>query len=242
MQLLQKLQNYAYRMLFTKRERSGDTAPLVAPLLIESSTAKLFLSITDLPLSNFIACEVDEDYTKLVKSGTASESELLGAWMDIKQQYMEALGHPGAAKYFEQYKKFMRLQTQYTCALHIIDVLSKFYVKEFETELEDILHVKLKLDPSDLTKYFTTLKRAGNLIQGLKIKLEVIKQKIEAATEAGDSKKPTREYFQTCLIAISDFVKYRISDEISTFEYCKRVKDLNAAARKMETNKLFKKR
>lgn len=231
---MQKKQNRLWR--FSKKAQNTSSTQQKQSLNPESSQLNLYRSIGRLPLNVFINCVVDKDYSGLVISGTATQSEFLEAWADLNSQYAEIMGDAEYKVYSALYKELAILTLKVAEIEAIIEVLSYFpYYPLFE-KLNEHLSVSWQYDYSNVEEYEKLLKRAYNRSREFVIRLESKKIAFDSMqSKFKEGKPPTREYFNSMLISLSDHVKYRISDDITVFEFCQRVNNLSKHLEKWQT-------
>jgi hypothetical protein len=224
MQLKNKL-----RWPFTRKGLNSST---VEPTLQENkdiTSCSLYRSISDLPLSVFITCMVSDDLTALIISGTAQPQELLTAWADIKQQYADAVGDHEHRLATSLYRDLAILTCNYQLVLLLVDLLSKVYKKELADELNELLGTLFAFDISDPEKYQSELERCLKRSKAIEMDIELKERQYLSVSKStkGESFKPTKEYFHSILITLSDHAKYAIQDNITVFEFCNRLKRYN---------------
>jgi hypothetical protein len=224
------------RSLFTKNKENGGTSTHLKPIASTSPLRRLYQHINDLPLYLFVDCIVDKRYPVLVIHGTFTQEEILNAWYLIVDQYNAALGDSENKLSLSLYKIILTKETDYEQILCAINVLSSIYDQYFANALNKLLGTQFKFDPSDADAYLDMLKRCKNRAKGIKLELDRRKLEFEAIQQRqeGEKTEPTREYFQTILINLSDYAKYQIDDKIKVFEFCERVKRLAKYLEKMQ--------
>ena len=216
-----------WRTLFTRKGDHGGTQNYHAPLQTASPRAKLYTSITTLPLSLYKRAEIHNDLQALIIEGPPDIRELIEAWSTIKLEYAEAMGGAETKAYTQAFVTFLQHQHDYDACVFLIDLLKNTYATPLETELNALLRTELHLNPHDREDYFKKLKKASFSAKEYKVRAAEAKSRLKKlAQKHEEGGKVDEEYFQTMLIELSNHAKYQITDNISTFEYCKRVKDL----------------
>lgn len=189
-------------------------------------SAKWYQHITELPLNRFIDCLVDGNIYALVITGKPTDEELMTAWGNIQTEYADAIGNHEYRLYVNLFKEVTLLSVNLQLIMTAIEILEDVYSKELTGKLNKLLSSNITLDPADPEKYKSSLKRFDMRSKGLKIDLD-LKQIQLKAMEAKINKpgdKPTREYYHSVLITLSDHAKYQIPDSITVFEFCDRMK------------------
>lgn len=224
MQLKNKL-----RSLFTRKDLNSSTAELTSPLKEAITSGSLYRSISDLPLSIFIKCIVDDDLHSLIISGTVQPSELIEAWSEIRQQYADAIGDHEHRFATSLYKEVSLLKNKYQSIILLIDMLSHAYKKELADELNDLLGTNFSFNTDDTEKYAHELQRCLTRSNSFLLDLELKERQYESISgnSSKSSKPPKKEYFYSILITLSDHAKYAVQDTITVFEFCERLKRYN---------------
>jgi hypothetical protein len=182
---------------------------------------------------------VDGNYNALVIAGHPTEHELLIAWSNIQQEDADAAGDHEHRLYITLFKEVTLLKVTLQTIHYLIEILQEVYYEPFTVQLNGLLRTSLKFDHTDKQKYQETLRRCFNRSKGLKIDLELKLIQFKAIEkknqEAG--KKPTREYFQSILITLSDHAKYPVQDNVSVYEFRDRIRRFNKYCEQVEKMK-----
>jgi hypothetical protein len=219
------------RKLFTRKETntglSLSTSPL--PEVIKSKQSCLIYSdISKLPLSRFIDCSVDGDISALIIEGEPSQDELQAAWAQILEQYSEAVGDNEQKAMLSLFKEINRLQVNIDQVYLLVGAMKSYYVKLFAKELNKILNTSLSFDPQNQEAYENALKRCLSRCKAWELQKELKMSQYLALQKKFDglASKQSREYYSDILIALSNSAGYEISEEISVYKFCKRLKQL----------------
>lgn len=201
-------------------EKTPDTTPL-------SNT--FYRSIIDLPLRNFITCAVDGNLSALVISGFPNPLELELAWVDIQQEYSDAIGHNEAKLYISVLKEIILTEGKLSLIETTVKILSQIHSVELCKQLNKLCETSFAFDPENEEKYFNELQRCINRSKSLKIKADLKRGQFEAIKKKfeGKGEKLTREYFASILITLSDHAKYPVTDSITVYEYAERLRRFN---------------
>lgn len=191
-----------------------------------TQSAKWYRHITELPLNRFIDVIVDDNYAALIITGYPAHEDLLSAWGQIQSEYADAIGDHEHRMYVSLFKEVSVLAINLQLVNSAVEVLEKVYSAELAGRLNKLLGTTFKFDPADPEKYRATLKRCIMRSKAFKIDLDLkqiqLKGMQKEHNEAGA--KPSREYFQSILITLSDHAHYAIQDNITVFEFCDRIK------------------
>lgn len=229
------------RWPFIKKRSTTSTATTTLPSLKDIPSPKWYRSITELPLSCFIRVVVDENLHAIVISGNPDDMDLLHTWGDIQMQYADAMKDNEHKLMISLSREVQKLSITID-QIHIaLDNLKHRYVKEFADRVNKWLQSSFKFDYHIPGDYDNDIERAYRRTKGLKLDLDLKLMAYDAMKTkfASSDKKFTREYFQGILITLSDHVKFPVTDSITVFEYCDRVRRLNEHIdylKKQETN------
>lgn len=214
---------------YTKKDFSGTTLKQSQPLPITTQLPNIYRSINNLPLHKFIDCIVNHNLSTLIISGFPSEFELTESWSSIVQQYTDAMGNQEHRLYTNLTKEIAVNTIVYNLINRSVSILRKQYHQQLCKELNKLLSTSFKFDFQDQERYNKELDRCINRSKSLKINIDLLQIKVAELEKKfnGKSQTPTIEYYQTTLITLSDYAKYQISDSITVFEFCERIKRLN---------------
>lgn len=190
----------------------------------------IYLRISDLPLLDFIACCVDGDFSALVIKGNPSKEELQANWSKILEQYQTAIGDTNHRIFVGALREVHLIDLQIKVTILCIDTLrlapDEFFIKQLK--LRDRPCIKAKFDWEDQEAYNETLDKALSRVNGLKLDLEVKRSKFEALVNKDNKDNPKskmdRESFIANLITLSGTGFPIQAKDITTFEYCERLR------------------
>lgn len=222
---------------FIKRGTNGTTVQLNKPLPEVLETPNLFLSIHDLLLSGFIACDVDRNLSVLIKSGNATQEQLESAWEKIYEEYAYAVGDNENKLYLRLYKELCELVTRIYLIRKLVEILYKYRVKKLEDILNKELRTNFVFDPLKPEQYDKLLQKCYNKSKALVIQHDLkeiqFKSIEKGQKEKNKGQKPTKEYYSGILNALSSIHKYRIlANQITTFEYIDLIRLTNKMTQK----------
>jgi len=208
---------------------------------MDTPSAKWYQHITEMPLSKFIDCMVDDNIYALVITGHPSIEQLQLAWAQINQEYADVMGDNEHRMFVSVYRDIKVLETTLKLIHWLVDQLREVYYVEFANRLNALLNTRFKFDHTKPEQYFNELTRCINRSKGFKIDLDLKLAQFEvmqkSRKEQGEGKKPSREYYQAILITLSDHVKYPVSDSITVFEFCDRMRRFNDYCKQVEKMK-----
>jgi hypothetical protein len=179
-----------------------------------------------MPLSRFMDVVVDDNYAALIITGYPPIDELIQAWDQIKGEYADAIEHHEHKMYVSLFKEVSLLALNLQTINCLLEMLEQIYVPQFAASVNSILKTSFQFDPADPSKYQATIKNCRMRSKSIKINLDLKQLQLDAMQGKGDEpgKKPTREYYQSILVTLSNHVKYPVQDSISVFEFCDRMK------------------
>lgn len=193
---------------------------------MESQTVSLFQSINELPLSNFITCLVDNNLNALVKSGLPTSEVLQDTWIDILAEYSDCIGTNENKMFLSIYKELIVLDAKLKIIDSCADVLSGTHEDSIAKMLNELCKTNYKFLGENRIK---ELQSCLNRSKSLKIAFDLKMIQFEAIREKQNKgEKPSRKYFISILIFLSNHAKYAITDSISVAEYCERVRLYNS--------------
>lgn len=192
-------------------------------------SAKWYQHITEMPLNRFIDVVVDDNYASLVITGYPPPEELHKTWVIIQGEYADAMGDHDYRMYVSLFKEVTLLTVTLKTINYLVEILERVYYPDFANNLNKLLNITFQFDPADPVKYKTTLKNCLMRSKAIKINLDLKSIQLKAMEEKNQDpgKKPTREYFQSILINLSNHAKYHIHDNVTVFEFCDRIRRYN---------------
>lgn len=202
----------------------------------------LYQSITEIPLSNFIPCLTVGYLGGLIRSGTPTDDELLVAWTYLRSEFIAAMGQGEENVSIALHNEYCMLAVKYNMVKGLIELLQQCYDQSGVDMLNNLLDLKLCLDPKEPVSYKFFLQKAKNLSLDIQIDMKIAKMQYDNITEklAEEGNPYDEEFFIVVLKVLSDFVKYRIDKTISVYEYCCRVNDLKLYNKRIMMQKISK--
>ncbi|HEY4112187.1 hypothetical protein [Puia sp.] len=216
------------QLRYIKSKANGTTSTPLPPSDKAFLSRRLFRHINELPLYIFIDCLIDRRLSGLVISGVFTEEELAAAWFILVDQYNAAMGDTDGRLYLSLYKTIVLKEIDIKMIHDIVGVLNIVYDADLAQKLNSLIGASFKFNPLDVEGYKKMLQRCLNRSKGLQLDLDRRRLEFDTlkAKNQGEKIEPTREYFQTVLINLSDYAKYPVDDKITTFEYCERIRRL----------------
>src|ERR1051326_4835512 len=219
---------------FTKSTDSGRGAEEQKYSKRDTLTHTFFQHIADLPLRNFIDCNVNENLSALIISGFPTQEQLNAAWTNITQEYADATGDSEHILYLNLYKEISILLIDIQSAEKIIYLLTTMNSAFFQRELNELLHTDYAFDWNDQELYQRDLDRASNRVKALRnINYAMKKAKFDVMTKKNkEGQKPTVEYYREILITLGDHVNQTLSDTMPVLDFIIRIKRYNDYCKK----------
>jgi hypothetical protein len=183
-----------------------------------------------LPLTNYVNCLVNDNLYALVIEGQAGADVgvLQMAWLGIQQQYADAVGDSEYSHYLTLYRDVHVLNAKYEMVKEILNLMQVHYDDRLAKIINDELSTSFVFDWNNQEEYNKTIQRCINRSKALKLRMDMVKASYEAIqSKFEQGKKPDRNYFQSILITLSDHAGYHITDQITVYEFCDRIKRLN---------------
>lgn len=239
----------------SKKDATTASSPAAA-LQQEQPLLNIYQSISNLPLSIFIDCIVDNNLHALIISGTASDPyQLHKAWSNIMQQYSEAIGAGEYKVYLSLFREVSLLQLDYSAVHHMVECMKTIQeyivLKDFNCldeifthqqkvgeALNAILKTACKFNNKDCGSYYEELNKCIRRSASIKIKLDLKLLAFEAIQNKNkNGGVMDRAYFDSMLITISDHAKYEIGENITVSKYCERIKRYNQYYESLKSSK-----
>lgn len=228
-----------------ERETNTSLPKPEQPSQPENPSAKYYQSITTCPLNRYIDLVVNDNLNALTISGYPTSEELEAAKSRILQEYADAIGNHEYQMYLEMFKQVNLLsctvQQVHICVTQLDHVLllpdgipeKAMYRDIWSKEVNKLLLTTFFFDFGNIETYKRNLQRCINRSKGIKLELDLKLLRFESLKQKYEQgKKPDEGYFQAILITLSDHCGYHLTDGITVFEYCERIKRLNDAARR----------
>lgn len=197
-----------------------------------------YQSIDELPLNRFVDCLVDDNLKALVITGDPTNEQLYEAWGNISADYAERIGNHEFKLYKSLYRELELLRITLK-QIHFIaaraneetgveaGILRICYTQYFHNQLNKLLNTRCRLNYNDAKSYHAELDKCINRSKAIKIKIDLKLlsfEAIEKKNNARPGEKPTRQYFTSILVTLSDHAKYSLPETMKMGEYCERLK------------------
>ena len=161
-------------------------------------------------LNKFIACICDEDYSGLVKKGTATPEKLKQAWNKIYDEYLTIIKDKEQSYLMQLTKEVYLLEFKINIINTIVTSLSIRHDPEILKELKRWAPVWGEFNPGDEEKYLQELQLVINQNKRLIIELDSKSKELNDLIPK-EKTNITREYFDKLLVSVSKYMKYQVS-------------------------------
>jgi len=178
---------------------------------------KIYTTCYDLPLSRFIRCDVDGDYSALIieSDGPVDGETLKEAWQAIHQEYLDISGAAQDNYLLSLQTEINRLFIKRLCIVETV-ALSRKYRYDDAIKLLQGYGYRFPFDPNDPEAYHKDLDRVLTRSNTLVVEMEQKQSQLEALKPKGDGAKVTRGYYDQWLVALSKFSGYHINEDVTT--------------------------
>jgi len=205
---------------------------------------KHFTDTTVLPLSRFIDCYVDGNFQALaVKDGdTVSNDQITETWPKIMTEYKDLLGENELIFYKFLDERSERIKATYDRAVEYIEQIkgtilsahslglskdSLNTITKYQREwLKTLFSLPYKMDFNDVLRLSLEIKSIEAAMYRYKkskkhfvLLLEQLELKFDPKWQSKNV-KPTREFFDNMLLALSEMHNRSLDTSISVYEYC----------------------
>lgn len=161
------------------------------------------------------------------------------AWEEIINQYNDAIGGHESTHRIGLYKKVVDYDHKIKIVENFVLVLFDYHVQKFCDIVNETLSTKFKFDVNKPEEYEKDLNSCLLRLGGWKIRLKLeeaaMMSKHKKNSEDG-AVKPSSEYFSNILINLSDNAGYEITEEITVYKFCERIKRYIQHCDKMKQN------
>lgn len=206
-------------------DSDSSSSSSLSPLPETIPSPKYYRSIYKLPLHRFIDCMVDQDLQALVISGKPTREELEKVWGEIKLEAADKAGDLEYRVYLNLYKEVNTLKGDIDKAHELIALLHDTYVPQFARKLNALLITDFAFDVMNAEEYDRILEVCYNMTGGLQLRLTIQQKNFEAIQKKNEGNAaPTRDYYLSLLITLSDNAGYGLDENITVFEFYERMR------------------
>lgn len=221
-----------FRSRYVKKDSTTLSVKQERQFKMDSSLPKYYQHITELPLKNFIDFVVNDNVYALIISGNPDVIDLQLQWHEISQEYAEAIGDSEQKMYAILLRDYTIASANFELVRNGIKILKLIHHPSICETINKVVGVSLKWS---VETYDNDIKSAYRRSKAFKVKADLLKVSLESMNSK-DRIAPTKEYFQKILIALSDKAGFYISDSITTFEFCERIKQFNEYHENLKKN------
>lgn len=167
---------------------------------------------------------VDKNLYALVISGSPSIEELQAAWADIRMEAADKGADLEYKIYLSLFKEINVLKSNIDQIRELIAILKDTYTEQFAKKLNKLLITNFDFSPPFTPEYDKLLSRCYNMTGALRLRLDMQISNFKAIEEKfKDNKEPTRDYYLSLLITLSDNAGYSLGENMTVFEFYERL-------------------
>lgn len=163
----------------------------------------LYVNLNDLPLDCFIDCIIDKDYQRLIKTGTATENELLNAWENLFIEYCEKTDTVDYKTKFKLQKELGENQSKLLAINSCLFALTIRYSQFFIDVLIN-LGYKYEFNYSNQDDFLNDLEKVSSNKKSIEFNILSLNKKLDEIL-IKESKQPpiSRQYFDDFLTVLA---------------------------------------
>lgn len=176
---------------------------------------KVYEHCSEFPLSRFITCLCEEDYSVMLIEGEATEYELKQAWSKIYDEFLDLKGKDSPNEFLTLFNEYESLFYKHTVIEKCVELL-KWYHDERLIEILKKSGYNFPFNHEDTERYLKDLDRVLTRSKKLILDMEVRRGQLDAIQRANAGIKIDRNYFDTILVTLSKFSQYHIDEEKTT--------------------------
>lgn len=206
----------------------------------DTQSYKYYSSIVDLPLDRYIDVQVNGNYNALTIQGDPPISELEVAWLYIQQEYADSIQDNEYKQYLSLLQEITELNGRLQQVQINVDQIKIILVHHYNNPEDQDFISFIKAHADNLNRLIgkrfnfldkdtveKSLQSCINRSRSIKIQLDLkmisyegIKDKFEKG------KKPDAAYYRSILISLSNHAGYHLTDKITVYEFCERLRRL----------------
>lgn len=170
----------------------------------------LYRTCDELPLDRFIRCLCNEEYSQLVRTGTAPEHVLLQTREKIYSEYVELDGSTQTL-YFNQLRRdLMLIGGKIDRVITIVNVLAMAPNDQLITELRE-LRFPFKYDIKNPVRYQKDLAGTIHRLAPWRLEYAKLEKELDALIKSNEEgAKVDRSYFDNALARLSKYNRYQV--------------------------------
>lgn len=221
-----------FPLLSSKKDMSIDTTQPTSPSPTDTTLCRYYQHISELPLSRFKDVSVNGNLAALIISGYPTPEQLHDAWAKINIQVSDAVGNQEHKLYVSLTKQVSVLEASYWQIQEVGKLLNmaceiKIFPADIYRELNRLTQSNFPFSADDHETNTKNIKRCLNRAKSIFIRIEMLRQQLEAHHEKQTTGKVTQEWFTQMLITLSDHAKFQIPETIMTYEFYERIRRYN---------------
>jgi len=174
---------------------------------------KLYERCSELPLSRFIRCICEGDYSALLIEGEAPAETLKSTWETLYEEYLDLTANTGNNEVLQLLNEFDGLFYKYAVIENCVEILRVFK----EDDLVAILRSRgfnFPFDHNDTERYLKDLDRVMVRAKKILVDMDIRRKQLESIQKASEGTKIDRPYFDTILVTLSKFAGFHVNEDI----------------------------
>lgn len=176
---------------------------------------RVYEHCNEFPLSRFITCLCDNDYSVMLIDGEATEEELQQAWAKIYDEYLDLTSKNNNNEFLFLWNEYESLFYKHTVIEQCVELLKWWHDENLVGILKQHGY-NFPFNPEDTERYWKDLERVVTRSKKLLLDMKVRKEQLDAIQSASSGAKIDRNYFDTILVVLSKFSQYHIDEEKTT--------------------------
>lgn len=170
----------------------------------------LYLTCSELPLERFIRCLCNEEYSLLVRTGTAPEHILQQAWEKIYCEYVELDGSTHTLYLNQLRRDLMLIGCKIDRVITIVNVLDLAPNEQMIAELKE-LRPPFKYNYKDMVQYRKDLVGTIHWLAPWRLEYSKLEKELDVLLKANEGgAKINRSYFDNALARLSKYNRYQV--------------------------------
>ncbi len=187
-------------------------------------------SLHKLPLSIFLDCYCDGNLQALIIEGEVDDYVLTDTWMNLQEEYVNALGNSEQRLFLKLLKEVNVLVATLNQIKILLPTLRLYYAVQLAKKLNKLLLIETNYMPTDWVAYNKQLDAAENKIAGVEMQMELKQHALEELTKKMNKvqgEKPTRSYFARLMNAMEEHFQIQVNEDITMTRFCDRIKRMS---------------
>lgn len=170
----------------------------------------LFRTCSELPLDRFMRCLCNEEFSQLVRTGSAPEHILLQAWNQIYTEYIDLDGSTQTLYLNQLRRDLMLMGCKIDRVITIVNILDMAPHAMLIAELKE-LRFPFKYDFKDFSRYRKDLAGTIHRLAPWRLEYSKLEKELDALLTSNQGEaKIERSYFDGVLSRLSKYNQYQV--------------------------------